>query len=451
MNRFSLGQMAEVLNLPQPPMDAAFTDIAYDSRQVEVGDLFIATAGERADGHDFIRDVEQRGASALLISRPVQTNLPYLMVPDVIEAMGLFASHFRKQFSIPLIAVTGSNGKTTTKSMIASILIAASSAEMVLTTSKSHNTNITLPIHLLQMNRRHRWAVLELGMSHLGEVDYLSRMVRPTVAVITNALPSHLAGVGGTLKGVAQAKGEIFQGLTDNGMAVLNRDDRFYDYWKGLAGERKRLSFGLSSEAQVTAEAVELKQDESIFTLQSPFGNVPVRLPLMGKHNVRNALAATAACLAVGADLRAIQKGLETVTIAYQRLKIHHLRQGAIVIDDSYNANPASTQAAIEVLVKHRGKKILVLGDMKELGDREHLYHREVGDYARQEGVNVLFGFGGLSKNSVDAFGNDAQHFTTKQALLSALEPLLAEEVCILVKGSRSMMMEDIVKGLVDR
>lgn len=450
---WTLNRLAQLLDTSSISQDVLFTDITYDSRDVKPGSLFLAIKGERSDGHDFIPDVEAKGAVALLVNRPVSTRLPHLVLPDVITSIGKAARIWRERYTLPVLAVTGSNGKTTTKSMMTAIIKAAllGQEEALLVTSKSHNTPITLPIYLLHLNELHQFAVLEMGMSHFGEIAYLSRLVQPTIAIITNALPSHLAGVGGTVKGVAQAKGEIFEGLNQNGTAILNRDDHFFDYWKRLAGSRNVISFGLSSHADITADKIELLQGDCRFQLHTPAGDKLIRLPLLGKHNIRNALAATAAGLAAGIDLEAIQEGLFNLTIPYQRLKMHHLSNGVVLIDDTYNANPASTQAAIDVLAKQKGKKVLVIGDMKELGEQELIYHQEIGTYAKQEGIDELYGFGKLAQQTVLSFGPHAEHFESKQDIVDSLKSLIQQgNLCILVKGSRSMAMEDIIHEILN-
>jgi len=443
---FSLRQFATLLSLPYLfPTGIFFHDIAYDSRKVKPGDLFIALSGECVDGHDFIADAEQAGAVALLISRPVQTKLPYFIVPNVLEALGRLASDWRHQFRIPVIAVTGSNGKTTTKNMITSILsIAAGSADYCLATQGNQNTEITLPIQLLHLNESHRYTVLEMGMSHFGEIERLSRIAKPSIVVIVNAFPSHLAGVGGTIEGVARAKGEIFSGLLESGTAVLNADSEFCALWRQLALDKKIVTFGLEKHADISAKNIKLTSKNSCFTLISRKGSIDIQLPLLGRHNLCNALAAAAVCLAAGIELPTIKIGLERIETTNRRLEIMPAINGASIIDDSYNANPASTHAAIDVLATQPGRKILVLGDMRELGPDEKRYHAEMGDYARQQGIDDLFCVGELMKEAVKHFGPHAQHFVSKEALIVALKPLLHEMVTVLVKGSRSMRMDEV-------
>ena len=451
MFAFSLKQFATSLLLPDQSLkDVLFYDVAYDSRKVKPGDLFIALSGERVDGHNFIPDVERAGAAALLVSRPVQTKLPYLVVPNVLEALGRFASYWRHQFHIPIIAVTGSNGKTTTKNMITSILSkAAGSPDHCLATQGNQNTEITLPIQLLHLNEQHQYAVLEMGMNHFGEIERLSHIAEPSIVVIVNAFPSHLAGVGGTVEGVARAKGEIFAGLAADGTAVLNADSEFCGLWKQLLCGQKTVTFGIENEPNILAKNIELMKSESCFTLVSQERTIEIKLPLPGRHNIYNALAATAACLAAGISLPTIKIGLENIEMAGRRLEMMPAINGAAVIDDSYNANPASTQAAIDVLAIQPGRKILVLGDMRELGLDEKRYHAEIGDYARQKGIDDLFCIGELTQETVKHFGPHAQHFESKEALINLLKPLLRGMVTVVVKGSRSMGMDEVVAKLV--
>jgi len=288
--------------------------------------------------------------------------------------------------------------------------------------------------------------VLEMGMNHFGEIEYLTKIAKPMVAIVNNAAAAHLAGVG-DISGVAKAKGEIFSGLQKNGVAILNKDDAHYDYWLGLLKGHRVTSFALEKTADITAIIAENQN----ITIQTPQGNITVALPLLGKHNVMNALAATAAALAVGIDLTAIKNGLESVHAAPGRMWQYKLENGACVIDDTYNANPFSLQAAVNTLAALSGKKILVLGDMKELGVNETQWHYDVGQQIRQAGIQYLFTFGKLSAETTKAFGQDAQHFAEREKLVAALQPYLQQDTTILVKGSRSMQMEKIVASIIPK
>lgn len=446
MITLSLNQVATLLNLPAS-YSGSFTGFSIDTRKTAAGNLFIALAGERVDGHDFIPEAEKAGAAAVLATRPVTTRLPLLLVPDAVAALGTLAHHWRTQFSIPFVAVTGSNGKTTTKNIIANIFTAAcqNNADAVLATLGTLNNHLGLPLTLGRLNTAHRYAVIEMGMNHFGEIDYLSKLTQPDIAVITNAGASHLEGVG-DLQGVARAKGEIFNGLSSTGMAILNRDDTFYPYWCTLA--KNHLSFGFDKQADVHAE-VTIQNQKQILQIKTPQGNLEVTLPLLGKHNAANALAATAAALAAGISLADIQRGLESVMPASGRMQVHTTPLGVTLIDDTYNANPLSLQAAVETLANFKGKKIIVLGDMKELGENAAELHKAAGVTMRAAGIDVLFTLGELTANTAQGFGNEAQHFHEANALITALKPHLNQTTTILVKGSRSMHMEKVIAGLV--
>ena len=449
MIQMTLVQAAALLGAQGITTNVEFTGLSTDSRTIETGNLFVAIPGARADGHDFLDDVQQKGAVAALVSRKMPSALPQLVVDDVVLALGKLATHWRNQFHIPFIAATGSNGKTTLKNMIASILIAACHGrqDQVLASQGTFNNHLGLPLTLAKLGLQHHYTVLEMGMNHFGEIEYLTNMARPTVAVITNAAAAHLEGVG-DLAGVARAKAEIFLGLAQDGAAILNRDDQFYPYWCNQIGNRKHISFGLHENADVSAILLDADITQRI-TLRTPQGNTAVNLPLLGIHNVLNALAAAAATLAIGIDLNAIKMGLEKMTPAPGRLQMHTLANGVNIIDDTYNANPFSLQAAVKTLAGFEGKKILVLGDMKELGSDTQLLHKTAGENIKQAGIDYLFTYGELSANTSQAFGEGAYHFSEQEKLVSALKPFLYNTTTILIKGSRSMKMEKVVAGLM--
>lgn len=452
MIRMSLAQAASLLGATctSSTTDVIFQGMSIDTRTLTQGSLFIAIPGTRVDGHDFIEQAKAHGASAALVTHPVETDLPLIMVEDVVDAIGKLASHWRNQFDIPMVAVTGSNGKTTLKNMIANIMIAACDGNNneVLATQGTLNNHFGLPLTLARLNKNHRYGVIEMGMNHFGEIAYLSKLTQPTVAVINNAAAAHLEGVG-NLEGVARAKAEIFQSLQPSGKAILNRDDPFYDYWAAQLGTHPRLSFGLQPTADVHAAVKETNEAQLLY-LHTPNGNINVRLPLLGKHNAMNAIAATATALAAGISLEAIKIGLDNVQPAQGRLQIHSLPNGAQIIDDTYNANPFSLNAAVDTLATFEGKTILVLGDMKELGNNAKALHEAAGQYVQEAGINLLFTYGELSENASHAFGEGGYHFTNQEKLINALRPFLHNRSTILVKGSRSMAMEKVVKALLE-
>ena len=450
MINMSLTQAAAILGLTNSNDNATFQGASIDTRKIQPGNLFVAIQGERVDGHDFVEEAYQKGATAALVTRKVASAIPQLIVSDMTEALGKLAAAWRQQFTLPIVAVTGSNGKTTLKNMIASIMTAAchGNESEVLATQGTLNNHLGLPLTLMRLSKQHRFAAIEMGMNHFGEIAYLTGLTKPSVAVINNAAAAHLEGVG-DLAGVARAKAEIFQGLDNNGIAILNHDDAFYSYWREQIGARRSISFGFEPGADVSATLREAAQTQHL-TLRTSKGSTDINLPLLGKHNALNAQAAAAAALGVGIELAAIKTGLENIAPAPGRLQIRTLTNGVNIIDDTYNANPFSLKAAVDTLATFAGKKILVLGDMRELGADAKTLHQKAGDQIRAAGINYLFTFGDLSANTSLAFGEGAYHFNEQEKLVSALKPFLHNQTTILVKGSRSMRMEKVVAGLVE-
>ena len=430
--------------------------VSTDTRCLGSGALYVALKGERFDGHDFVPAALERGAAAVMVGadwladHPVAQ--PTLAVTDTRRALGGIAAWWRNQFVLPLIGVTGSNGKTTVKEMAAAILRAEARAGgldtdlAVLATVGNLNNEIGLPLMLLRLHRTHRAAVLEMGMNHPGEIAALTRIAQPTVAVVTNAQRAHLAGLG-SVSDVAHAKGEIFEGLRAGGTAVLNADDAFCAYWRERSGGHRVLSFGIDNPADVSATC-RLLALGSVIELTTGHGTIEVTLRVPGMHNVRNALAAAAATLAAGASLAAVGEGLAAFAGVSGRLQVGAAESGALLIDDTYNANPDSVRAAIDVLASTAGRKILVLGDMGEIGEQTGQFHDEVGGYAKSQGVDLLFGLGVQSELAVRNFGAGGRHFASADDLVSALRPQLGADCAVLVKGSRFMRMERVAGAL---
>ncbi|HEX4044857.1 MAG TPA: UDP-N-acetylmuramoyl-tripeptide--D-alanyl-D-alanine ligase [Gammaproteobacteria bacterium] len=447
MIQLTLAQAATLLD-QSTALQTSFQGISIDTRTLQPGNLFIAIKGEQADGHDFLAEAYQKGAAAAIVDRQLPVPIPQLVVADTTTTLGKLGAAWRNQFSLPIVAITGSNGKTTLKNMMAAILVAAchNDSAQVLATKGTLNNHWGLPLTLACLNNQHRYAVIEMGMNHFGEIDYLTQLTKPDVAIITNAAASHLEGVG-DVAGVARAKSEIFNGLTEKGIAILNRDDVFFPFWREQIGDRPYLTFGFHPDADVTTESQ--TSTEMTILLRTPPGSLQISLPLLGRHNLLNALAATAAALAMGIDLAAIKSGLEHITPAPGRVQLHTLANGVNVIDDTYNANPFSLLAAVETLAAFTGKKILVLGDMKELGANAESFHSDAGGQIRQAGIDYLFTYGNLSKNAAQTFGEGACHFSEQHELVDALKPLLYNTTTILVKGSRSMRMEKVIAELL--
>jgi UDP-N-acetylmuramoyl-tripeptide--D-alanyl-D-alanine ligase len=445
----TLSQAAQVLNGRVVGKDLTFNSVTSDSRKTVQGDLFITLRGENFDGAGFVAQAAAGGAVAALINvdsyRDQQFACPVLLVDDTHLALGKLAAHWRKQFAIPLVAITGSNGKTTVKEMLASILrLAAGGDDALLATKGNFNNDIGMPLTLLRLNTKHRYAVIEMGMNHFGEIDYLTRIAAPNVALINNASGAHLQGLG-SVEAVAQAKAEIFNGLQDYGMAIINVDDDFAPLWRTQAGANELLEFGLDSHADVTAtwQPHDFGLRMNVIT---PMGTFVATLQVPGEHNARNALAATAAAIALNISLETIAAGLEKFGGVAGRLQRSVGKHGATIIDDTYNANPASLRAAIKVLAQTSGKHILVLGDMGELGDDAAMFHTEVGGEAHHAGIERLLALGDLSRNAVREFGKGAQHFERIEDLQNALDEELDANTIVLVKGSRFMKMERVVQ-----
>ena len=350
MIQMTLAKAANILGLSPHSLNQEFQGISIDTRSLQKHNLFVAISGTHVDGHDYLNEAYKKGAASAIVNRLIDSPLPQLLVKDTTAALGQLGFAWRKQFNIPFVAVTGSNGKTTLKNMIADIMIANcdGNADEVLATKGTLNNHWGLPLTLLALNSQHRYAVIEMGMNHFGEIEYLTKMTQPQVAIITNAAASHLEGLG-NIAGVAKAKSEIFSGLSHHGMAVLNRDDAFYTFWREIINDRDYLSFGFHPDADIHASMNDATQ-KSLSILHTPKGSIEVNLRLLGKHNIQNALAAAAAALSIGIELDTIKIGLENSKPAPGRLELHHLANGIQLIDDTYNANPFSLQAAIQIL-----------------------------------------------------------------------------------------------------
>ncbi|MGH8692080.1 MAG: UDP-N-acetylmuramoyl-tripeptide--D-alanyl-D-alanine ligase [Burkholderiales bacterium] len=426
--------------------DALFTGVSTDSRSVRQGDLFIALRGERFDGHDFLKAAAMAQAAAAMVDGKYKGEypVPTLVVDDTKRALGDLARYWRARFAPALVAVTGSNGKTTVKEMLAAILRrhAGEKAgdEAVLATHGNLNNDIGLPLTLLRLRHSHRWCAIELGMNHRGEIAWLAGIARPTVALVNNAQREHLEFLH-SVEEVAAENASVYDALPADGCAVINADDAHAALFRGRAGSRRTIDFGLDSGA-VTGR-YRLERLSSEIRLRTPAGEADAVLAIPGAHNVRNALAAAACAFAVEVPVKAIGEGLSAFRPYAGRLQVKHAAGGATVIDDSYNANPDSVRAAIDVLASCPAPTALVLGDMGEVGSRGAEFHREVGAYARAKGVSQLLALGEATRHAVEAFGAGARHFATVEELV----PQVAAKT-VLVKGSRFMKMERVVAAL---
>ncbi len=414
--------------------------VSTDTRKLHFGDLFIALQGEKFDGHEYINESIEQIVQGVMVHKPVSTNLPVIKVEDTLDGMTRWAHSWRLKVNPSLVAVTGSNGKTTVKQMIRSILARVGN---VCATQGNLNNQIGVPLTLLTLREHDQYAVIELGANHSGEIHQLSMLAEPMIAIITNAGPAHLEGFG-SIEAVARAKGEIIDGVREGGTLILNADDKYCDYWMQRSNGLEVLTFGFEADAQVRAIAY----NENRLTIKTPEDELEVMLPVVGKHNMYNALAATAAALALQVDVNDIALGLRNADQAGGRLQIKQGILGATIIDDTYNANPASLQAAIDVLCSQEKEPWLVLGDMGELGEDAERIHAQMGEVARSAGVKKLFGLGELAAHTVTAFGEGGAHFLRHEDLVKELLSQLESGHCVLVKGSRVMHMEDVVKFL---
>lgn len=442
-----LSEIAKAVGGQLHGADVLVTSVDTDSRRIQPQQLFVAIKGERFDGNQFAQEALKLGAAAVLISDESQTARPAVLVNDTRLALGKLANYWRKQLRAPIAAITGSNGKTTTKEMLNAILVAASGdSAAVHATQGNLNNDIGMPLTLLNARANHQYIVLEMGMNHLGEIAYLSNIAQPNVAVIVNAGTAHIGELG-SRENIAKAKGEIYEGLNDKGIAVINADDAFADYWRSLNPSRKVLTFALKTPADITATYIEQAQS-SLVNLTTPNGKVEFQLPILGVHNIYNALAASAAAVALGVQNHHIAAGLGQFGGVHGRLEYKHGYNGAVLIDDSYNANPDSMKAAIQVLSRLDTTRVFVMGDMGELGADSLAMHAAVGAYAREYNIQHLFTLGEQSQQASQAFGGAAQHFTDVELLANAIKPLMREGVTVLIKGSRFMKMERVVKLL---
>jgi UDP-N-acetylmuramoyl-tripeptide--D-alanyl-D-alanine ligase len=428
------------------PVNAELTGVCTDTRELGVGNLFIAIQGQRFDGHNFIKEAQTRGALAAVVKYPIEgIRIPQFVVPDPLHALAKLAAAHRQDIHCPIIALTGSNGKTTTKEMIAAILPSPSHA-----TKGNLNNHIGVPLSVLQLNTSHRYAVFELGANHQGEIAHTVAIVHPDVTLINNIAPAHVEGFG-SIDGVARAKGEIYQGLSPAGIAVVNDDDSYAHFWDELLFDKIVLRFSMEHSADIYAEDIILDaRGCGQFFLILPNGYAQIQLQVPGLHNVRNALAAAACCHAVGIPMKQIQQGLNHFNGVKGRLSVFSGKNQSMIIDDTYNANLRSVLAALEVLAQRPGKKIFVFGDMGELGNWATHHHQEVGIAARRLGIDLLLSCGSYSKLASESFGVGGEHFATQDQLAQNLVEKLSSDTVVLVKGSRSSAMEKIVSKLLN-
>lgn len=424
----------------------AIKSVGTDTRRISTHQLFVALTGQNFDGHDYLPQAQAGGACAAVVARPVAaSSLPQLVLGDTHQALMHMGAAWRARFNLPLIAVTGSNGKTTTKEMVAAILADWQGEQCRLATVGNLNNDIGVPLTLLRLHARHQAAVLELGMNHPGEIAVLAGMAAPTVAVVTNAQREHQEFMG-TVEAVARENGAVISALAADGVAVYPGDDTYTALWDHLAGTRRVLRFGLQPGLDVYAECIETEPHATRCRVVTPAGTTPLQLSVPGLHNVRNALAAIASTLAVGAPLASAVRALASFRAVPGRMQYQSMRDGSLLIDDTYNANPDSVRAAIDVLASLSAPRVLVLGDMGEVGEQGVAMHREVGQYARDQGLDALITLGDASRECTAAFGVGATACTTVDEVRDILRGIRPSS--ILVKGSRFMRMERVVQAL---
>ena len=425
--------------------DLAISSVSTDSRKPMQGALFIAIKGDQFDGHDFTRQAEESGAVALLVSRQVESSLPQILCADTQEALGEIAAQVHRLRSTINLALTGSNGKTSVKAFLLEIL---STQGQAYANPGNFNNEIGLPLSVLSADEDAKYSIFEMGAGKPGDIAYLCSIVTPDVALVNNVAPAHLERLG-DLMGVAQTKGAIYEALSDDGVAVVNADDAFCGYFTQRIGQRRMLRFGIENNADIFASHLSFGEETTKFKLHTPIGDAELQLQFSGRHCVMNAMAAASMAIAVGADLECVVAGLENCRPIKGRQVVHWLSSGSVLVDDSYNANPASVAAAIASLALAKKDRVLVLGDMAELGEQAEELHSDIGQLAAKSGIQTLYTVGVLSAAASRSFGSGARHFSDQTALVAALSELLKSPVHCLVKGSRSSAMDRVVTQLL--
>jgi UDP-N-acetylmuramoyl-tripeptide--D-alanyl-D-alanine ligase len=446
MRALTLGELEAPLQAQRVGADCECSGVTTDSRAIRPGDLFVALRGENFDGHEFLDQAGSAGAVAALVSRPVASALPQLQVRDTRIALGRLGAYNRALYQGPLVAITGSSGKTSVKNMVRAVL---AQRGRTLATEGNFNNELGVPLTLLRLEPGVEFAVVEMGAARAGDIRWLCELGQPTVALLLNAGTAHLESFGGTVEDVAAAKGEIFDGLGARHFAIINADQPFAQQWRGRAEPATILDFGVTTPAAISARDVQVLGVKGVsFIASTPRGEFEVRLGLPGAHNVGNALAATAVGLACGLELAEIKAGLESVQPTGGRLALSVTPGGAALIDDCYNANPGSVRAAIDLLASCDGRRTLVLGAMLELGERSEQLHREIGAYAATAGIDQFCGVGDLLQPAVSAFGAGARWFPDCDAAIVALQGEFGNDDTVLVKGSRGARMERLLHAL---
>lgn len=448
MRTMQLSELAAPLEAQLLGADRGIAGVSTDSRTLQAGDLFVALCGERFDGHDYLPRAEAQGAAAALVSQRVQSDLSLLLVDDTQRALGLLGKYNRELYRGPLVAITGSSGKTTAKNMVQAVL---EQRGVTLATEGNFNNEIGVPLTLLRLEPECEYAVVEMGAARGGDIAWLCELGRPTVALLLNAMPAHLEGFG-SVEDVATAKGEIFDNLDAGHYAIVNADQPWAPRWRERAGRATVLDFGVESPAAVTASEIRGDGVAGVsFVAHTPAGDIPIELALPGVHNVANALAAVAVGLACDLTLVEIAEGLRSVRPVAGRLSVCTAIGGATVVDDCYNANPGSVRAAIDLLAGSSGRRTLVLGAMRELGADSESLHREIGEYARRAGIDGFWGVGPELAGAVDVFGDGGQWFEDRDRAAQVAATAFGIADTVLIKGSRSAGMERVLQAVLDQ
>ncbi|MBL4647720.1 MAG: UDP-N-acetylmuramoyl-tripeptide--D-alanyl-D-alanine ligase [Gammaproteobacteria bacterium] len=453
MLNFSTQRIRKLLGATQCGDDATIHGISIDTRTIQKNNLFVAINGENFDGQQFIPAAHQQGAAAVLSSQPSTENITQLVVDDPCQALGKITQHWRQQFDLPIVGITGSCGKTTTKQMLGTILQQAGDT---LITPGNFNNFYGVPLTLAQLNGQHHYAVIEMGADRPGEIKYLSQLVQAEIAIVTNIAPVHLdVGNGngfGTIDSILQEKTQLFHSLPTDGVAIINADDPLISSWAKQSLQHRSISFGIEHQADITAHNLKANTNmQYSFDLLTPKGNIAITLASLGYHNVLNAMAASAAAIALDLSLEHIKQGLAEVQPITRRLMQYRGINNALIIDDSYNANSKSVNAVIDMLAHYSGQRIMVLGDMLEIGEQSMAQHRNVGETAKRLGIERLLTYGQDSQHASQLFGKGGQHFTEKNLLIDALKAYLAPHTTVMIKGSHGMHMDKIVQALIKK
>jgi len=430
--------------------DESISSVSIDTRTLQPGQLYVAIKGNNYDGNNFVNLAEQAGAKAAIVHKGIRPSIPYISVADTRLALAELAGNWRLACSAKIAGITGSNGKTTVKEMLAAILNVAGN---VLYTQGNLNNEIGVPLTLLRLNDKHQYAVIEMGANHPGEIAFTSQYVQSDVVILNNAGPAHLQGFG-SVDGVAKAKSEIISTLKSSGIAILNKEDKYFSYWQHIAGNRKTVSFGFDNSADICAKNIDFKllnhRFVTTFTLLSKEDSINIQLSLAGKHNILNALAASAAALALGLNLNQIAIGLESVQPVSGRLQLLEGHLGCLVIDDTYNGNSASLSVGLKILQEIPKEQWLVLGAFGELGPESETIHKKMGIEIKASGVKKLFALGDDCQHTVSTFGEGAKYFSSQEELIKTIQQELTGSEALLIKGSRARHMENVVAALTD-